>query len=162
MSESDDLARFVPGFVGVPGQRTFLLEVETGGHTSWYLLEKAQVTALAEESARLLARFGFTGSGAHIELGQVAEPRAVTFRIGSIRLAYDEPAGRIEVELTPTEDDAGTFSFFLSPAQLDAAVRTARTAIAAGRPKCPRCDLAIDPEGHVCPTTNGDLRHHRP
>ncbi len=162
MTEPPDLARFVPGFVGVPGRRTFLLEVETGGHTTWYLLEKAQVTALAEEGARLLTRFGFTGAGAHIELGEVAEPTAVAFRVANIRLAYDEPLGRIEIELIPTDDQVGAVSFFVNPAQLDAAVHTARSAAAAGRPKCPRCGLAIDPEGHVCPTTNGDLRHHRP
>ena len=37
----------------------------------------------------------------------------------------------------------------------------AEAAVAAGRPICPRCSLPIDPDGHVCPALNGDLRHRR-
>ncbi|MGB6836081.1 MAG: DUF3090 family protein, partial [Dehalococcoidia bacterium] len=34
----------------------------------------------------------------------------------------------------------------------------ADAAVAAGRPICPLCDGSIDPEGHVCPRSNGHAR----
>jgi hypothetical protein len=46
--------------------------------------------------------------------------------------------------------------------QLYAMAIHAREAVVAGRPQCPRCALPLDPEGHVCPASNGDLRRHRP
>jgi uncharacterized repeat protein (TIGR03847 family) len=41
-------ARFVVGTVGMPGERTFFLQVRQGSSVTSVALEKAQVTALAE------------------------------------------------------------------------------------------------------------------
>ena len=50
----------------------------------------------------------------------------------------------------------------MTHAQLDAFAREAQVVVAAGRPECPRCGLAMDADGHNCPRSNGDLRGHRP
>jgi len=44
----DPAERFVVGTVGVPGERTFLLQARTGSRLIFVSLEKAQVAALAD------------------------------------------------------------------------------------------------------------------
>lgn len=164
MSREEPVARFVPGFVGVPGDRTFYFEVETGPHgqTSWYLAEKTQVAAFAAQAALLLAELGFTDAGAHLDLAPLRPPESVAFRVADLTIEYLEGPGLIEIGFGPVEDDAAPAAHWVTPAQLDAAVRIGAAAVEAGRPLCPKCGLAMDPDGHVCPTTNGDLRGHRP
>lgn len=162
MSDRQPAERFVPGFVGVPGERTFLLEVDDAGGRTWYLIEKAQVAQFADQSAALLQEAGLVGAGTSLDPGPVHEPERIEFRVGQIEILFVEEQGRIDVVLIPVEQDAPPVVHTISPAQLDAVVRLGRIAVAGGRPKCPKCELAMDPDGHVCPTTNGDLRHHRP
>jgi uncharacterized repeat protein (TIGR03847 family) len=164
MSREAPVARFVPGFVGVPGDRTFYFEVEIGPHgqTAWYLAEKTQVAAFAAQAALLLAELGFTGAGANLDVEPLRAPASVAFRVAELTIAYLEEPGLIEIGFGPVEDEAAPVAHSVTPAQLDAAVRIGVTAVDAGRPACPKCGLAMDPDGHVCPTTNGDLRGHRP
>lgn len=164
MSREEPVARFVPGFVGVPGSRTFYFEVETGpdGPTAWYLAEKTQVAAFAAQSALLLAELGFTGAGAHLDVAPLRDPESVAFRVAELTIAYLESPGLIEIGFGPVEDEIDAATHLVTPAQLDAAVRIGAAVVEAGRPLCAKCGLAMDPDGHVCPTTNGDLRGHRP
>ena len=67
-----------------------------------------------------------------------------------------------QVVLPESVRSLDSVGFDVTPAQLDAAARHGAAAVRAGRPRCPRCGLAMEPEGHHCPATNGDLRDHRP
>ncbi len=91
-------------------------------------------------------------------------PSPTTSPSGSaeLRLGYDEPAETVTLTLVSTGEDAPEVTHRMSSAQLGAAARVAVAAVLAGRPRCPRCGLAMDPEGHPCPLGNGDLRGHRP
>lgn len=162
MTERPLAARFVLGFIGRPGRRTFLIEVDDAGRTLWYLLEKVQVAAFAEEGAALLEELGLTGAGDGIDLGEVDEPEEIEFRVGQITMIVNPARDRVDVTLESGETDHPPAEHSISGAQLDAAVRAAREAVARGRPSCPMCGLAMDPEGHACPSTNGDLRNHQP
>ncbi len=153
---------FVPGFVGEAGNRTFYLQVVDEGERQSYLLEKGQVAGLALHATRLLTELGFEGVGDDLELPAIVDPDDVAFRIGELNIGYDETTGVVSVTLVPTADGLPPVVHFLSTAQLDAAAREGADIVGAGRPPCPRCGLAMDPDGHVCPTTNGDLRNHRP
>jgi uncharacterized repeat protein (TIGR03847 family) len=65
----------------------------------------------------------------------------------------------IDVVVHPADgEDAEPVSFTVDPAGLDSMARRAVEVVAAGRPSCPWCGLPKDPEGHVCPSSNGDLR----
>lgn len=162
MTAPEPVDGFVPGFVGEPGHRTFYLQVDHGGTRTWYLLEKGQVADLAVEAGRLLADLGLGGAGGDLVVGDIAEPDAVAFRADGVELAFDEPTGTVELTIVPVADEATAVTYRLSTAQLGAAARVAVTAVLAGRPRCPRCGLAMDPEGHPCPVHNGDLRGYRP
>jgi len=153
--------RFAAGALGEPGDRLFLLEVVVDGDPVAYPLEKLQVAALAEEAKQLLRDRGLIGTGLSIDPGGVHVDTDVSFRVGGMQLIVGEEAVFAELTLFSTEDDLPV-SYELTLGQLDAFAREAAEAVAAGRPACPRCGLPMDPEGHNCPSGNGDLRGFRP
>lgn len=152
----------VIGAIGQPGERTFYAQVVVANRPSWFVIEKFQAAAFAVQARELLDDAGHSGAGDGLDPGTLALPDAVTFRAGVIDLDYREDSGLITVELVPIEgEDAEPFRFTVSPALLDAAAAEALNAVEGGRPRCPRCGLAMDPDGHPCPTHNGDLRRHQ-
>jgi uncharacterized repeat protein (TIGR03847 family) len=71
-------------------------------------------------------------------------------------------------ETTETESEGGDASeaaegasarFLITRAQAAAFVERARALVRAGRPLCPMCQQPKDPEGHVCPRSNGHVVH---
>lgn len=153
--------RFAAGALGEPGNRLFLLEFVVGGDSVAYVIEKLQVAALAEEAKQLLRARGLIGTGLAIDPGGVHEETPVSFRVGGMQLVVGDEADSAELILMSTEDDPPV-RYELTLAQLDAFAREATVVVAAGRPACPRCGLPMDPEGHNCPSGNGDLRGFRP
>ena len=101
------------------------------------------------------------GAGLALETGGVHGETPVAFRVGGLQLLVDDEADHATIVLHSTEDDEPV-AFEVTLAQLDAFAREAAVVVAAGRPACPQCGLAMDPAGHNCPKTNGDLREHRP
>lgn len=153
--------RFAGGAIGEPGHRVFMLELVVDGVAIAYLIEKLQVDALAEEAKRLLRERGLIGVGLSIDPGAVHEETPVNFRVGGIQLGLSDEKEHAELVLFSTEEEPPAH-YQITLAQLDAFAREASAVVAAGRPACPRCGLAMDPEGHNCPRSNGDLRGHRP
>ncbi|MBA2336399.1 MAG: DUF3090 family protein [Acidimicrobiia bacterium] len=162
MTERHSVDSFIPGFVGEPGDRTFYLQVDDAGSRSWYLLEKGQVAAFAVDGGQILADLNQELAGEELQVGDLLAPDAVAFRVADFTLTYDEHDETVVMTLVPTDEDAPPVTHRLTVAQLGAAARAAVAAVMAGRPRCPRCGLAMDAEGHVCPLSNGDLRNHRP
>lgn len=155
--------RVVAGAVGEPGDRTFYLEVETDVGTFSFVVEKLQVAALAARVRELLTEAGMTGSGRIREQTGLTDPLDPEFRVGEIRLRAEEDLGLYRIELHPVPSaDTEAVWFDVPPGVLDLMADPAIELVRSGRPICPRCGLAMDPEGHPCPSSNGDLRHHRP
>jgi uncharacterized repeat protein (TIGR03847 family) len=88
--------------------------------------------------------------------------------------AEDADAGREEAEheeddgeeSTETESGEGgeaaegaSARFLITRGQAAAFVERARALVRAGRPLCPMCQQPKDPEGHVCPRSNGHVVH---
>ena len=153
--------RFAGGAIGEPGHRVFLLEFVVAGVAIAYVIEKLQVAALAEEARRLLRERSLIGIGLNVDPGPVHEETPINFRVGGIQLGLADGGEVAEIVLHSTQDDAPV-EYEVTLAQLDAFAREASAVVAAGRPACPHCHLAMDPEGHNCPRSNGDLRDHRP
>lgn len=173
MSTSYDLPSpdvFTVGTEGPAGRRVFHLQVRDDALTLSLRCEKQQVAALAEYFDGLLddlepAPFGVSPA----DLGLV-EPVVDLWTVGSIGVAYDEPADRIVVvleELTDDEPDpddededdedlrlGASVRLRLTRAQVAAFVRHSRSVVAAGRPPCRFCGLPVDPDGHPCPRMN--------
>lgn len=167
--------RFVAGTVGEPGDRSFYLQAIEDSRTISVLLEKQQVSVLAERIAALLEevsrRFGTdepeTGPGS--DLDPLAVPLEEEFRVGTMGLGWDADSRSVVVELLAVSeeevdesvvlDDAeegpDALRVFLSPTQAQAFADRAEKVVGAGRPPCPLCAEALDPAGHVCVRLNG-------
>jgi uncharacterized repeat protein (TIGR03847 family) len=162
----DDPDHFTAGTVGPPGQRAFYLQARQDGEVVTLLLEKAQVAALAEYLAGMLADLppvaGETAPGGT----GLLEPVSEDWRVGALEVAFDDAADRIvvvAVEAVPVEDpdqvvptdEPARARFQLSRAQVARFIPHAQALMGQGRPPCPLCGRPMDPEGHVCPRSNG-------
>jgi uncharacterized repeat protein (TIGR03847 family) len=169
----DDPERFVAGTVGMPGERTFYLQVSDGTSMTSVSLEKAQVAMLGERVGRLLAQAGEPLAAGADDNDPLALPLEDEFRVGALGIAWvpDEGAGdRVVIEAhalgdaeaaEPGDDDddaADTLRVSLTAPAAAAFARRAQALVAAGRPPCPFCLQPLDATGHVCPRANGYRR----
>ena len=162
---------FTADFTGTPGQRTFYLQARSSSGVHSFLIEKQQVSIFVEKLQEMLLMIDENDTIASAApqrdpaLGLEA-PVDPEWRIGTIGLLYDEGRDvvvvllqeiRSEEEEEEGNDDSG-YRFFLRRDQVRALILHALAAVGEGRPLCQLCGLPMDPEGHMCPASNG----HRP
>ena len=172
--------RFVAGTVGVPGQRTFVLQAREGRQIVSVVLEKAQVAVLADRLGQLLEDLEDGGLpvvevGGGPDSAALDEPLNEAFRAAALTLGWDAGAERILIEArseagdsddelaTIFDDDADEGPDLLRVRLTAGAARVfverAIAVINAGRPPCPLCGRPLDPQGHICPRRNGQYLH---
>lgn len=173
-------ARFVAGTVGEPGERTFYLQAIEEAKVVSVMLEKEQVSVLAERLAALLdevaRRFGADvpaeAGDADTDTEPLRTPVEQEFRVGTMGLGWDAEAKAVVVELLAvteeevdesvvlddTEEGPDAVRVFLSPEQARAFASRAERVVSAGRKPCPLCAEPLEPEGHICPRQNGYRR----
>lgn len=160
---------FTADYVGSPGERTFFLQARGAGEAVSFLVEKAQVQALAERAGELLVMIDdadeIRGAAPQRDPALALQPPVEPeWRVGTIALGYEQDSDTVVVSLEsvrqPGGDDDATeeVQILLGRGQTRAFVRHALAVVAEGRPACPLCGLPVDPDGHVCPASNG---HHR-
>jgi uncharacterized repeat protein (TIGR03847 family) len=174
------------GAVGEPGQRTFYLQARQDTQLVTLKLEKQQVAAIAEFLAEILADLPAPEDAAAAGGEELVEPVLAEWPVGTLQLAYDPTADRIvilaeEITLEGDEEegedgdpddlaaldppggagsnDRGAVRLGLTRATAAMIVRVGSDLVAAGRPTCPLCGRPMDPEGHMCPRTNGHKPH---
>ena len=159
--EFDDPKRVTVGYLGVPGDRTFILEVEDDVHRAQFQLEKAQVAGLGDLVAQLLARLDDRPPGDWDRDAMSLEPpfRPI-WRVGGIAVGLDTDSVRLLIELTEfvpegdTEPRSARISMDRDQARRFAA--HAASIVGEGRARCRLCSRPIETDGgHVCPGTNG-------
>ena len=167
--------RVVIGTIGVPGARTFYLQVRSGKQIVSIALEKQQSAQLAEKIDEVLDQLITLESnpfsvpkGTPIELVDNDQLEAVTeqFRTGAMTLGWDPTTAQVVIEAYPiTEVDADDNVESLAENGTDvpemllvrmpvgtarAFAKRTREVVGAGRPACPLCGYPVDPDGHVC------------
>jgi uncharacterized repeat protein (TIGR03847 family) len=168
----------VAGTVGQPGQRTFYLQASGAGRVTSVVVEKFQVTLLAERIDELLDEvLDSTGGDTTVPAaapaaladdGPLDLPLTEDFRVGAIALGWDGEEERVVIEaqeetetpIEPLTEDVpengpGVLRVRLSPAAARAFSKRAIQIVGQGRPPCPLCGLPLDAEGHICPRQNG-------
>ena len=178
----DEPERFVAGTVGDPGARTFFLQARDGSRLVSVVLEKAQISVLAERLTALLDELGRRGLDLPVSVAAIDgssdnapldEPLVEAFRAGTLTLTWDGERERIIVEAreiteadeagestdpTDTDDDEDgpdLIRVILRPASARVFADRATHVVGAGRSPCPLCGLPLDPMGHICPRKNG-------
>lgn len=174
----DPVERFVVGTVGEPGERSFFLQARTGKRLTSVLLEKAQVSAIAERLELLLHELKRMDPSLTIEPlprdeDPLEQPIVEEFRVGVISLSWLSDREMISIELQgatelepeneeifsdESENAPDLLRVILTPSQTDSFVKRSMAVVSAGRPPCPFCGLALNPRGHVCPRANGYRR----
>ncbi|UZN01564.1 DUF3090 domain-containing protein [Cellulomonas sp. S1-8] len=174
--------RIVVGTVGRPGERTFYLQVRTGARSTSVALEKEQSAALADKVDELLGDLvADRSSGVSvpaetpvelIDDDPVDQPVEEQFRAGAMRLGWDPRTLQVVLEAYPVavprdEDDLAPdlgaepdepsemLLVRMPVGTARAFVERTRKVVSAGRPTCPLCGGAIDPDGHVCGSRDG-------
>jgi uncharacterized repeat protein (TIGR03847 family) len=156
--------RFVPGSIGEPGARVFYIQAVEGTQVVSLRLEKQQVAALAEYLAGILADLSPVEPQS-LDDTDLIEPVAAEWVVGSLAVAYEESNDRLLIvaeELVVVDDETelpehtpATARFLVTRQQVDLFIRKAVGLVQAGRPLCPICGRPMDPDGHVCPRSNG-------
>ena len=167
--------RVVIGTIGVPGERTFYLQVRAGKQIVSIALEKQQSAQLAEKIDEILDQL-ITLDGnpfsvpttTPIELVDNDQLDAVEeqFRTGAMSLGWDPTTAQVVIEAYPItdldadddadsldEDDAGASEMLLVRMPVGTArafAKRTREVVGAGRPICPLCGYPIDADGHTC------------
>jgi uncharacterized repeat protein (TIGR03847 family) len=182
----DEPDRFVAGTVGQPGERAFFLQAREGNRITSVACEKQQVSVLAEHLDRVLDEVvrRSTGSAAvppsttkAKDTDPLDAPITEEFRVGTMTIAWDPSINRIVIELFSNvdveEDEAAEVAEAEESDQVSADevfvvkitasyardfVARANALVSAGRPPCPFCLQPLDPQGHICPRSNGYRR----
>src|SRR5260370_27614087 len=99
----DSPDRFVAGTVGEPGQRSFYLQASAGGRVTSVLVEKFQVSLLAERIEELLDEVlsgpgGAPGGAGPADDGPLDLPLTEDFRVGAIALGCDGQEDRVVID----------------------------------------------------------------
>lgn len=162
------------GTVGLPGARTFYLQVRTGTQIVSVSLEKQQSALLSEKIDEILDQLMATDgnpfsvpSSTPVELvdnDPLELPLTEEFRTGVMSLGWDPSTVQIVIEAAPLEvdleDDFEAMS--MEPDEVlrvrmpvgaaRAFAKRTREVVGEGRPICPLCGFPIDAGGHTCPT----------
>jgi uncharacterized repeat protein (TIGR03847 family) len=160
---------FTTGAVGPPGQRVFYLQARGDGVLVSVKVEKQQVAALAEYLAGILDDLPTIDETQLPSAMALVEPVVPEWIVGSLGVMWDEDADRVllVVEELVDEPEEGEerdedaprggddLRLRITREQVAGFVAHARELVAAGRPPCPICGRPLDPEGHVCPRSNG-------
>jgi uncharacterized repeat protein (TIGR03847 family) len=171
--------RFTVGTVGLPGERTFFIQVKDQLRMISVSLEKAQVQALAERLLYMLKEIRQSDPTIGIERLQrddlpLDSPIEEEFRVGIIGLAFDASRALIQIDLQAVSENESTNPEFIDvddlsndqdilrvliiPSEAERFSKRSLTVVSAGRAPCPFCGGPIDPGGHLCPRANGYRR----
>ncbi len=173
----DSPDHLLAGTVGEPGNRTFFLQAREGARITSVALEKVQVAAVCQRLTELLDELAQRGVEGTDELDDMPaahaldEPINEAFRVGTLSLGWDTGEELVLIEarelLEDDEDEGAAFEddddedgpdvlrVRLTALVAREFVARALRVIAAGRPPCPLCGQALDPQGHLCPRRNG-------
>ena len=161
--------RVVVGTVGLPGSRTFYLQVRTGIRVVSVTLEKQQSALLAEKIDEILDQLialdgnpfsvPTTTPVELVDNDPLEQPVAAEFRTGSMSLGWDPSTVQVVIEAYPVDQDeelrdpeeqAEMLLVRIPVGTARAFAKRTREVVGAGRPLCPLCAYPVDADGHTC------------
>lgn len=154
-------------YEGSPGKRTFFVQARGEVGTFAYLIEKEQVSVLADKLREMLLLVDNSDSVASVEPARdpalsVEQPVDLEWRVGTIGLAYEEENDSMVILMQPVSEEEAQDElsdegarFVLRRDQVRSFVLHALAVVEEGRPTCRLCGLPMDADGHFCPASNG-------
>lgn len=123
-------------------------------------MEKEQLSSLALAIKKFLQETPeeLTGPPPMEQPVRSAREPFFDFKIASLGLAHEKTAGMFAVLVHDLEDansERATLLWWSPRAQIETMADEALEVVAAGRPLCVLCKQPMDPQGHMCPRSNG-------
>jgi uncharacterized repeat protein (TIGR03847 family) len=146
--------------IGRPGQRRFRMLVRSASETAAVWMEKQQLAGIGtwfEEVCERLDKDRPTGAPDEEPL-PFGEAFDLDFRAAQVALGYSEDEDVFIFQAFEVDTDLVQqpgFRCSMSRGQARVLSRKIAAVVAAGRPICPLCNQPMDPDGHVCPRSNG-------
>lgn len=166
--------------VGQPGQRRFRLFARSHASSAVMWVEKEQLQSLSLTLDKMLtqisegqilrveARAGGIQSTFSDMPADFPSPPTFEFRVGSLRLGYDQRrnlllfvAVPMEIEVDSEEEahlflrEENAVSLFLTLEQAQELTNRVTVLMGSGRPVCPLCNAPLDGGPHACIQQNG-------
>lgn len=157
------LARIEAETFGEPGQRTFRLVVEAGAAQGLVWLEKDQLFQLAvylQNAVQGLSKEERSRRSTFRERAWSGDRIPVDFKARRVLVSHDQPNSAFYLQVHQDDEEqpdpeASSVSFWITTDQAETLAEAALRICAAGRPSCFLCGLPINPDGHMCPRSNG-------
>jgi len=156
-----------PEAIGRPGERRFRLRAVTrGGNSASLWLEKEQLSALGDAIETVLASEEYRYRRSPLDDQEPAPVFPLSaeydFPIGQLSMGLNREKERVVLvaaEAANPDEPGTSVSVEFDYRQAYELRGEITRVVASGRPPCPLCGGPLDPQGHVCPRSNG---HHAP
>ncbi len=161
MNEFTEVSKLEAEAFGQPGRRTFCIRVDSASSSASIWIEKEQLFQLALAIQQMMAQMPDAGASAS---GPPLDREApgltnLDFKVAKLVLGYDAGRGFFIIDAHDAHDeDNATVRVWADKRQMLAFSEHAMRVCAAGRPLCPLCGRAIDPDGHRCARVNGHAK----
>ena len=146
---------------GEPGKRTFRIQVDSSSSTASIWIEKEQLFQLALAIQQMMATLTEerTPTGSPPTDREAPGLTSLDFKVMKLVLGHDAGRGLFIIDAHDAEDEErATIRVWADKQQISGFSEQALRACAAGRPLCPLCGRAIDPDGHRCARVNGHAK----
>ncbi|MGA0857348.1 MAG: DUF3090 domain-containing protein [Candidatus Nanopelagicales bacterium] len=167
--------RFIVGTVGMPGERSFYLQVTNNKSVVSVAIEKGQASVLANGLEKLLDDLYKMGhqvpmaEPGDLDLEPLSLPIDIEFVAYSMGLAWNAETELLTLEIHAESEDIpdveenpengpDCLRVRINLQQARGFIARTQKVVAAGRPICTFCQYPIDPQGHICPRSNGFRR----
>ena len=146
--------------IGEPGNRTFRLVLESGSASAYIWLEKNQLYQLAIHIQTIISSLPADSAreGSAPEPKWPGETVNLDFKVGKMAIGHDATSNSLLLlahDVEEEDEETATVSGWLVLKQGEGLAEEALRVCAAGRPRCFLCGQPIDPDGHMCPRSNG-------
>ncbi len=149
--------------IGQPGNRRFRLLVRSTSQTAAVWMEKQQLAGIGEWFEETVKKLDDESGSSlpDVEPTLFGAIFDVEIQVLQVALGYQENGGLFVIQVFDDQSSVEEPAFVcrLTRGQCRVLSRKISEVVAGGRPICPLCGRAIEPEGHVCPRSNGHTPH---
>ena len=155
-NEFTELTKLQPEAIGEPGKRTFRILADSGSSSAQMWLEKEQLFQLGLAIQQLITTMESEEQTPIDPSPPDREAPPLTrldFKISKLVLGHDGNRDLYIIDAHDVEEndeETPTVRVWASQQQVSEFAETAIRVCASGRPLCPLCGRAIDPDGHPC------------
>ncbi len=160
-NEFTSVSRLSAESFGEPGSRTFRIHVDSASSSASIWIEKEQLLQLALAIQHMMTALPEDAAASGNPPAEREAPglTSLDFKVMKLVLGHDSRRGLFVIDAHDVDDeDRATIRVWADRRQLEDFSEQALRVCAAGRPLCPLCGRAIDPEGHRCARVNGHAR----